>query len=76
MCLAIPGRILEILDPDELTRTGRVRFGGVEKTICLTYTPDAGVGDWVIVHVGFAISQLDEAAAGKVFEYLELGGHS
>jgi hydrogenase expression/formation protein HypC len=55
---------------DPLTRTGKVSFGGIVKEVSLAYVPEANVGDYVIVHVGFAISQLDEAEAQQVFEYL------
>ncbi len=72
MCLAIPGKILEILkENDPLERTGKVSFGGILKEVNLAYTPEAKVGDYVIVHVGFAISVVDEEEAQKVFEYLE-----
>lgn len=70
MCLAVPGRILAIDDEGAL-RMGRVAFGPVTKDVCLAYVPEAGVGDHVIVHVGFAISRLDEAEAARVFAYLE-----
>ena len=70
MCLAIPGKILSIAGDDVLLRTGRVSFGGIVKEVNLAYTPEAGVGDYVIVHVGFAISTLDEAEAHRVFDYL------
>jgi hydrogenase expression/formation protein HypC len=70
MCLAIPGKILSIAGDDPLLRTGRVSFGGIVKEVNLAYTPEAGVGDYVIVHVGFAISTLDEAEAQRVFDYL------
>ena len=70
MCLAIPGRIESISGDDPLVRMGRVNFGGVLKEACLAYVPEAGVGDYVIVHVGFALSIVDEAEARKVFEYL------
>jgi len=72
MCLAIPGKI-ESISPDEsgLTRTGKVNFGGILKEACLAYVPEAKVGDYVIVHVGFALSRLDEAEAQKVFQYLK-----
>ena len=74
MCLAIPGRILSITGDDPLMRTGRVSFGGIVKEVSLAYTPEAGVGDYVIVHVGFAISTLDQTEARRVFEYLrEMG---
>ncbi|MBT5876495.1 MAG: HypC/HybG/HupF family hydrogenase formation chaperone [Candidatus Latescibacteria bacterium] len=74
MCLAVPGMIEEILTEDPLMRTGRVNFGGLIKEINLAYVPEAGVGDYVIVHVGFAISILDEAEANRVFDYLEQMG--
>jgi hydrogenase expression/formation protein HypC len=69
MCLGIPGEVLSIGD-DEL-RTGRVRFGGIVKNVCLVYVPEAAVGEFVIVHAGFAISRLDRERAGEVFAYLE-----
>jgi hydrogenase expression/formation protein HypC len=71
MCLAIPGKILEITDDDPIMRSGRVSFGGIVKQINLAYVPEAEVGDYVIVHVGFAISTVDEAEADRVFRYLE-----
>lgn len=70
MCLGVPGQILTIAGDDPITRMGRVNFGGVVKEVSLAYTPDATVGDYVVVHVGFAISQVDEEEAGIVFEYL------
>jgi hydrogenase expression/formation protein HypC len=71
MCLAIPGEILTIIDENALTRTGKVSFNGVVKEINLTLVPEANVGDWVIVHVGFAISRLDEAEAEQTLRYLD-----
>jgi len=71
MCLAVPGRVLEIEDSDPLLRMARVDFGGVSKDVSLAYVPEAQVGDYVIVHVGFAISRLDEEEARRVFSYLE-----
>ena len=71
MCLAIPGKIESISGDDPLTRMGKINFGGILKEACLAYVPEAGVGDYVIVHVGFAISRLDEDEAQKVFEYLK-----
>jgi hydrogenase expression/formation protein HypC len=71
MCLAIPGKVESITGADPLTRMGRVNFGGVIKEACLAYVPEVQVGDYVIVHVGFALSKVDEAEARKVFEYLE-----
>jgi hydrogenase expression/formation protein HypC len=70
MCLAIPGLILEA-NGNPLTRTGRVDFGGVVKEINLAFTPEAKVGDYVLVHVGFALTVIDAAEAKKVFEHLE-----
>lgn len=70
MCLGVPGQILTISGDDPLTRMGRVNFGGVVKEVCLAYTPEAQVGDYVVVHVGFAISQVDEKEASIVFDYL------
>lgn len=71
MCLAIPGKIEHIAGDEPLTRVGRINFGGVVKEACLAYVPEAKVGDYVIVHVGFALSIVDEAEAHKVFEYLK-----
>jgi hydrogenase expression/formation protein HypC len=74
MCLAVPGKLLTVTDTEPLRRTGRVSFGGMVKEVNLAYVPEAKVGDYVIVHVGFAISTLDEAEARRVFEYLEQMG--
>jgi hydrogenase expression/formation protein HypC len=71
MCLAIPGKILSLEGEDPLTRTGRVSFGGIVKEVNLAYVPEAGVGDYVVVHVGFAISKVDEQEAQQVFEYVK-----
>ena len=74
MCLAIPGRVLNMTDGDPLLRTGQVDFGGIVKTINLAYAPEAGIGDYVLVHVGFAIAKIDEDEAARVFEHLrEIG---
>ena len=74
MCLAVPGKILSIEGTDPVFRSGKVSFGGVQKQINLAYVPEAKVGDYVLVHVGFAISTIDEAEAEEVFEYLrEMG---
>jgi hydrogenase expression/formation protein HypC len=70
MCLAVPGRVETIDSIDPTMRTGRVNFGGIIKNVNLSYVPDARVGDYVIVHVGFALSTVDEAEARQVFEYL------
>jgi hydrogenase expression/formation protein HypC len=72
MCLGIPGEIQSIVEG--ALRTGRVAFGGIVKEVCLAYVPEARVGDFVVVHAGFAISRLDREAAERVFSYLdELG---
>jgi hydrogenase expression/formation protein HypC len=71
MCLAIPGQILSVAGADPLTRMGKVSFGGIVKEVSLAYVPEATVGDYVIVHVGFAISKVDEQEAQQVFAYLE-----
>lgn len=74
MCLAVPGKILDVSGTDSIMRTGRVDFGGIVKEINLAYVPEAQVGEYVIVHAGFAISTLDETEANTVFEYLrEIG---
>lgn len=67
MCLAIPGRVEEITT-DGLIKMGRVNFGGVTKRVCLDYVPEIAVGDYAIVHVGFAISKVDEATAQETLE--------
>lgn len=70
MCLGIPGKIVETFERDELPMA-RVEFGGILKDICLAYTPDAEPGQYVLVHVGFAINQIDETEAQEVFRYVE-----
>jgi hydrogenase expression/formation protein HypC len=71
MCLAVPGRIVTLEVEEHLgLRRGKVDFGGVRKEVCLDYTPEANVGDYVLVHVGFALSVLDQAEAMRVFEAL------
>jgi hydrogenase expression/formation protein HypC len=71
MCLAVPGKLVSIDGDDPLQRTGKVSFGGVLKNVSLVCLPEAEVGDYVIVHVGMAISRLDEAEANEVFSYLQ-----
>jgi len=72
MCLAVPGRVVEVIGGnDPAFRVGKVDFGGIRKEINLAYTPEAEVGKYVLVHVGFAISVIDEDEAKRVFEYLE-----
>ena len=70
MCLAIPGKVTSISGDDPLMRSGKVDFGGVLREVSLAYVPEVQVGDYVIVHVGFALSRVDEAEAQQVFEYL------
>ena len=74
MCLAVPGKIISMSEDDLLHRTGKINFGGIMKEVSLAYVPEAKVGDYAIVHVGFAISLVDETEAKKVFEYLEQMG--
>jgi hydrogenase expression/formation protein HypC len=69
MCLGIPGEIVSIDDEDGV-RVGKVRFAGILRSVCLTCVPDAVVGDYVLVHVGFAISRLDAAEAARTYEIL------
>ena len=71
MCLAIPGKIESITGDDPLSRVGRINFGGIVKEASLAYVPEAKVGNYVIVHAGFALSRVDEDEAQKVFEYLK-----
>lgn len=71
MCLAVPGQITELLDETPLTRRGVVDFDGIYKEANLSFVPDALVGDYVVVHVGVAISMIDPDEAERVFEYLE-----
>jgi hydrogenase expression/formation protein HypC len=75
MCLGVPGKIVEMLPQvDMALPMGKVEFGGIYKNICLAYTPEVKVGDYVLVHVGFAISRIDETEAQEIFGYLnEIG---
>jgi hydrogenase expression/formation protein HypC len=74
MCLAVPGKIVSIEGEDSILRSGRVDFSGIVKQVNLAYVPEAKIGDYVLVHVGFAINIIDEEEAQKVFEYLrEMG---
>jgi len=74
MCLGVPGQIMAITEQADGLCMGRVSFAGIIKEVCLAYLPEAVVGDYVIVHVGFAISRVDEAEAKQVFEYLDRMG--
>ncbi|MGA8876969.1 MAG: HypC/HybG/HupF family hydrogenase formation chaperone [Candidatus Korobacteraceae bacterium] len=73
MCLAVPGKIISI-EGEDLARSARVSFGGIVKQVSLAYVPEAEVGDYAIVHVGFAISLLDEDEALQTLEYLKQMG--
>jgi hydrogenase expression/formation protein HypC len=72
MCLAVPGKIISI-EKNSLGMTlGRVSFAGIIKDVSLAYVPDAELGDYVVVHVGFALSKIDEQQAGEIFEFLKM----
>lgn len=72
MCLAVPGKIIDIQeDPDPTLRRARVDFGGIRKEVSLAFTPEAAEGDYVLVHVGFALNVVDKSEAHKIFEYLK-----
>ncbi|MDQ1287713.1 MAG: hydrogenase expression/formation protein HypC [Actinomycetota bacterium] len=70
MCLAVPGKVIEISERD-MTRMAKVDFGGVVKDVCLAYLPEVEVGDYTIVHVGFAIQKLDEESAIETLALFE-----
>jgi len=74
MCLAVPGKVLSVEGDDPLLRTGRVSFNGVIKQVSLTCAPEARVGDYVLVHVGLAISVIDAREAEETFRYLQAMG--
>jgi len=69
MCLGVPGKLVSICEQDGLPM-GKVDFGGIRKDVCLAYTPEAQVGQYVLVHVGFALSVIDEQEAEEIFSYL------
>lgn len=71
MCLAIPGKLIEILTDAHGVNMGRANFGGIVKQVCLEYTPDAKVGDYLLVHVGFALSKVDEEEAKRTYAALQ-----
>jgi hydrogenase expression/formation protein HypC len=73
MCLAIPGKVSQI-DVNDGVRTGRVQFGGITRQACLDFVPEAQEGDYVIVHVGFAISVVDKDEAERTYALLESMG--
>lgn len=71
MCLAVPGKVVETYREDDVLM-GKVAFGGISKRVCLEHVPEAAPDDYVLVHVGFALSRIDEDEARRVFEFLEV----
>ena len=71
MCLAIPGKISSIESDDPIMRTGKVDFGGVIREVNLAYVPEANLGDYVVVHAGFALNVVDEAEAARILETID-----
>jgi hydrogenase expression/formation protein HypC len=71
MCLAIPGKILEIQADEQGVRMGKTNFGGIVKQVCLEYTPEVQCGDYVLVHVGFALGKVDEEEAQRTYQALK-----
>ena len=71
MCLAIPGKLIEIASDSNGVRMGKANFGGIVKQVCLEYTPEAEAGDYVLVHVGFALSKVDENEAARTYQLLD-----
>jgi hydrogenase expression/formation protein HypC len=76
MCLAIPGKILQVTGDDPLYRSGEVDFAGIRKQVSLGMVPEAKIGDYVLVHVGVALQTVDEAEAREIFGYLEQLGET
>ena len=74
MCLGVPGKVVAITRHEVGMQMGRVQFGGIHKEVCLSFLPEIQLGDYVIVHAGFAISQLDEAEAAMTLEILRQMG--
>ena len=74
MCLGVPGKVIEVFD-DEGLRMGVVDFGGIKRKACLAYAPEVGIGDYVVIHVGFAISVVDEEEAARSYALLEEMGN-
>lgn len=70
MCLAIPGKLIEIAPDPAGVRMGKANFAGIVKQVCLEYIPDANLGDYVLVHVGFALQKVDEAEAERTYQAL------
>ncbi len=71
MCLAVPGRVVSIIGDEALIRFGTVDFGGVRKDVNLSFVPEADIGDYVLVHIGFALNTIDEHEANRVFQHLD-----
>jgi hydrogenase expression/formation protein HypC len=71
VCLAIPGKLIEVSEDAHGVRMGKANFGGIVKQVCLEYTPEANAGDYVLVHVGFALSKVDEEEADRTYQLLE-----
>ncbi|NPA79974.1 MAG: HypC/HybG/HupF family hydrogenase formation chaperone [Thermotogae bacterium] len=74
MCLGVPGKVVEVVEDELGIRYGKVKFGGIVKDVNLSYVPEAQVGDYVVVHVGFAISRIDPEEAMRVFKFLKESG--
>lgn len=74
MCLAVPGKVVSLSEEGPLARRGRVDHGGTVREANLSFVPEAGVGDWVLVHVGVAIARVDETEAARIFEDLRRAG--
>ena len=71
MCLAIPGKLVDIIAHPSGIKMGKANFGGIVKKVCLEYTPEAKVDDYVLVHVGFALSTIDEVEAARTYDLLK-----
>jgi len=71
VCLAIPGKLIEVSEDAHGVRMGKANFGGIVKQVCLEYTPEANAGDYVLVHVGFALGKVDEGEAARTYKLLE-----
>ena len=76
MCLGIPGEVVNVRASEGGVRMGDVRFAGITREVCLECLPEAGVGDFVLVHVGFAISRIDREEAERAYRALDLMGHT
>ena len=76
MCLGVPGQVLSVTTDALGVPSGRVSFGGIVKEVCLAYVPEAAVGDWVLVHVGFALAKVDEDEAARTLEALRREGEA